>query len=112
MLTPSFSLRHSPPPPPELPSSAKSQVRPWPVAKAWEDLVMEEFFEQGDYEKQLGMTPDGLFDREKCKVPGSQCWFYDNMGKPLFEALATHIPETQTLLDVMRGNKDNWKAMC
>ena len=73
---------------------------------------MEEFFEQGDYEKQLGMTPDGLFDREKCKVPGSQCWFYDNMGKPLFEALATHIPETQTLLDVMRGNKDNWKAMC
>ncbi|EGD79307.1 cAMP-dependent 3',5'-cyclic phosphodiesterase 4B [Salpingoeca rosetta] len=88
-------------------------VRPWPVAKAWEDLVMEEFFEQGDYEKQLGMTPDGLFDREKCKVANSQCWFYDNMGKPLFKALEHHVPTTAaTLLDVMQANVSKWKEMC
>lgn len=89
------------------------QVRPWAVAKAWEDLVMEEFFEQGDFEKELGMVPDGLFDREKCKVPNSQCWFYENMGKPLYEAMKHHVPETtQQLLDVLNENVKKWKAMC
>eukprot|EP00043_Microstomoeca_roanoka_P008775 m.84323 g.84323 ORF g.84323 m.84323 type:complete len:406 (-) comp14384_c0_seq1:457-1674(-) len=87
-------------------------VRPWAVAKAWEDLVMEEFFEQGDYEKELGFTPDALFDREKCKVPNSQVWFYDNMGKPLFEALRHHVPTAQQLVDVLQSNSAKWKEFC
>jgi hypothetical protein len=88
-------------------------VRPWPVAKEWEDLVMIEFFQQGDQEKALGFTPDALFDRDVCKVPNSQCWFYENMGKPLFEALARHVPETEHLVTTMMDeNLPNWKAMC
>eukprot|EP00730_Choanoeca_flexa_P015034 TRINITY_DN6792_c0_g1_i1.p1 TRINITY_DN6792_c0_g1~~TRINITY_DN6792_c0_g1_i1.p1 ORF type:complete len:424 (+),score=67.49 TRINITY_DN6792_c0_g1_i1:63-1274(+) len=88
-------------------------VRPWPIAKAWEDLVMVEFFQQGDQEKALGFEPDGLLDRNKCKIPNSQCWFYENMGKPLFDALAHHVPETEELVTVMmEHNLPNWKAMC
>jgi hypothetical protein len=89
------------------------QVRPWPVAKEWEDLVMIEFFQQGDQEKALGFKPDSLLDRDTCKVPNSQCWFYENMGKPLFNALAHHIPDTAHLVTTMMDeNLPNWKAMC
>ncbi|EDQ90665.1 uncharacterized protein MONBRDRAFT_24275 [Monosiga brevicollis MX1] len=89
-------------------------VRPWPVAKAWEDLVMIEFFQQGDQEKALGFKPDGLFDRETCKVPNSQCWFYENIGKPLFSALAHHVPDVgNKLMSVMlEENLPHWKALC
>jgi hypothetical protein len=87
-------------------------VRPWAVAKAWEDLVQEEFFEQGDQEKALGMEPMGMLDREKCKVPNSQCWFYENMGKPLYETLACHFPSTQCLVHtLMEQNLPEWKAL-
>eukprot|EP00049_Salpingoeca_infusionum_P027900 m.34896 g.34896 ORF g.34896 m.34896 type:complete len:421 (+) comp9828_c0_seq2:709-1971(+) len=87
-------------------------VRPWLIAKEWEDRVQEEFFEQGDQEKELGFTPMGMFDREVCNVAGSQLWFYENMGKPLFEALARHVPETAHLLDTMMGeNFVKWKEI-
>eukprot|EP00056_Hartaetosiga_gracilis_P003182 m.60259 g.60259 ORF g.60259 m.60259 type:complete len:446 (-) comp11360_c0_seq5:125-1462(-) len=87
-------------------------VRPWPIAKAWEDRVMEEFFEQGDQEKEMGMSPMDLFNREKCNVPGSQCWFYVNMGKPLFDALHRHVPETDVLIhEMMEKNLPKWKEI-
>jgi hypothetical protein len=74
---------------------------------------MIEFFQQGDQEKALGLTPDSLCDRETCKIPNSQCWFYKNMGKPLFEALAHHLPETKTLVHtMMEENLPHWEAMC
>jgi len=87
-------------------------VRPWSVAKPWEDLVQEEFFEQGDQEKAMGMEPMGMLDRDKCKVPNSQCWFYENMGKPLYETLAKHFPSTEVLVHtMMEENLPEWKAL-
>eukprot|EP00055_Hartaetosiga_balthica_P009581 m.38488 g.38488 ORF g.38488 m.38488 type:complete len:435 (+) comp6802_c1_seq2:283-1587(+) len=85
-------------------------VRPWKIAKEWEDRVTEEFFEQGDQEKEMGMVPMDLLNRDKCNVAGSQCWFYANMGKPLFDALQRHVPETDELIHVMmEENLKNWK---
>lgn len=87
-------------------------VRPWDTAKEWEDRVQEEFFQQGDTEKKLGMEPMGLMDREKCNIVGSQLWFYANMGKPLYEALILHIPEAEFLLkQMMEINFVNWEKM-
>merc|ERR1719197_1751182 len=44
-------------------------VRPWPHAKKWEDLVMVEFFKQGDLEKEVGFSVMSLFDRDVCNIP-------------------------------------------
>lgn len=53
-----------------------------------------------------------MLDREKCKVPNSQCWFYENMGKPLYEALARHFPSTSCLVTTLFDeNLPEWKAL-
>lgn len=87
-------------------------VRPWRHAKMWEDLVMVEFFEQGDREKALGYDVMALFDRRVCNVPASQVWFYENVGRELFESLARHIPEADEYLKQMNEiNIPAWAAL-
>lgn len=82
------------------------------MAKAWEDLVQEEFFEQGEQEKARGLEPMPMMDRNKCNVAGSQCWFYENMGKPLYEALAYHFPSSKNLVEeMMDKNLPEWKQI-
>jgi len=73
---------------------------------------MIEFFEQGDREKQLGFPVMSLFDRSVCNVPASQVWFYENVGRQLFEGLARHIPRGEAYLKQMNEiNIPEWSAL-
>lgn len=44
--------------------------------KKWTDRVMEEFFEQGDAEKDLGLPLSPLCDRNATVIPESQVGKY------------------------------------
>ncbi len=53
-------------------ADVSNPFKPFPICRAWAYLVLEEFFCQGDREKQLGLTVQMLNDRNKVKKPLSQ----------------------------------------
>ena len=71
---------------------------------AWTQRVLEEFFAQGDKEKELGLPVSFGCDRETSHIPQSQLGFYNFMVQPLYEAMALVAPMEQQLasLEEMR----------
>lgn len=61
--------------------------KPWPLAKAWADCILEEFFAQGDRERTLGRPISPLCDRHTVSRPASQVGFIDFIVRPVFEAI-------------------------
>ena len=68
--------------------------------------MLEEFFIQGDTEKQLGLPISFGCDRENFNLPQSQIGFYNFMVQPLYVAMDLLVPmESQTAsLDAMRSH--------
>ncbi|PNG93951.1 Calcium/calmodulin-dependent 3',5'-cyclic nucleotide phosphodiesterase 1A, partial [Tetrabaena socialis] len=68
------------------------------VHKRWLSVLEEEFFSQGDRERQLGLPISPLFDRAKQGVSKSQVGFYDFVALPLLHALSSAFPGTGPLM--------------
>jgi len=56
-------------------------------SNAWTDRVLDEFFAQGDKERDLGLPISNLCDRLTVSRPGSQVGFVNFVVKPLFMAI-------------------------
>eukprot|EP01135_Chromosphaera_perkinsii_P004883 Nk52_evm3s303 gene=Nk52_evmTU3s303 len=65
-----------------------NEVRPLDVEKKWVDCLLNEFFHQGDMEKERGWEPIPLLDREKVERNSSQKGFIGFVSLPLFEVLS------------------------
>ena len=65
-------------------------AKPWDIHNRWTTRIMEEFFQQGDREKQLSLPPSPLCDRNTTSIPESQLGNNSNFfasetnGKQLF----------------------------
>ncbi|BHF83659.1 Calcium/calmodulin-dependent 3',5'-cyclic nucleotide phosphodiesterase 1C [Sparganum proliferum] len=59
----------------------------WKLHKHWSEILSEEFFRQGDREKELGMTISPLCDRTTVVLPQSQIGFIDFIVEPIFVVL-------------------------
>ncbi|CAJ0642370.1 13456_t:CDS:2 [Entrophospora sp. SA101] len=66
-------------------------VRPWDISKHWSDCVVEEFFKQGDLEKQKHLPVSPNMDREQAQQPQISLGFGDFVVKPYFEAFALFL---------------------
>ena len=85
----------------------------WPVCERWANLVMAEFFGQGDLEKQKGMKPSMNCDRDSVLIPECQLGFGKYVVHDLYVSLAKIIPEGGNfLLKNLDTNRDHWEAMC
>ncbi|KAJ8921660.1 hypothetical protein NQ315_010569 [Exocentrus adspersus] len=72
--------------------------KPFQVAKNICDNVLKEFYNQGDLEKQMGLAPLSLMDREKSQmVPEDQVQFLSVVVLPCVELLKSILPNTQEL---------------
>jgi len=60
--------------------------KPWEVCRQWTDLIMDEFYAQGDKEKALGMKT--FFDRDVIVLPSFQLGFINGLVLPYFRLLA------------------------
>ena len=56
-------------------ADVSTQTRPFEVALEWTKLLFEEFFHQGDVEKEKGLPVSFLCDRETTQIPKSQPGF-------------------------------------
>jgi len=69
----------------------------------WTERIMNEFYEQGDLEKQNGMPVTNFFDREAPNVPKCQMGFINFIVTPLFNVVAELI-DVQPLLHNLKTN--------
>jgi len=72
--------------------------------------VFEEFFQQGDKERELGIPISLLCDRSKPNVEKSQVGFIDVVVAPLFRTLMVVAPEIKVCCDTLDSNRLYWQS--
>jgi len=82
---------------------------PREVHKVWVQHLEEEFFRQGDREKQNGLSVSPLMDRDKNGISMSQVGFFDIVALPLFQSFAHAFPESTPMLDAVKDNYAMWR---
>lgn len=70
-----------------------------------------EFFAQGDLEKQMGLAPKQMMDRQKACIPELQIEFITTVVRPTFEILANLFPETEQFLAIIDDNRAQWEIV-
>jgi 3'5'-cyclic nucleotide phosphodiesterase len=83
-------------------------AKPWEICQKWTALVMEEFFRQGDKEKQLGIPVQMLNDREKVNIPNSQIGFIEFIVSPLFVSTLAVFPGLKDTSELVVTNLQKW----
>ncbi|RUO96910.1 hypothetical protein BC936DRAFT_141270 [Jimgerdemannia flammicorona] len=68
------------------------QARPFHEAEKWSEILLEEFGNQGDLERDMGMPVIPTNDRGKLSQAESQIGFIKNVALPLFESVKEVIP--------------------
>lgn len=86
-------------------------VRPWPLCKRWSDLVVQEFWRQGEVEKREGLPISPGMDRSDSKQSQISLKFGDFVIKPYFATFAQFLPEAGVYLDALAANRCEWEAM-
>ena len=66
-------------------------TKAWDLHKEWTARCMEEFFNQGDREKEMGLDVSPLCDRNTTQAPQSQIGKSEMFLKYLLEALDIHL---------------------
>jgi 3',5'-cyclic-nucleotide phosphodiesterase len=86
--------------------------RPFEIADKWCDILNQEFFRQGDLEKETGIgLTSPLNDRETSNKPKSQIGFYNFICLPLYIVVARLYPPLQVNVDSVKANLDRWKGI-
>ncbi|XP_029106625.1 cAMP-specific 3',5'-cyclic phosphodiesterase 4C-like isoform X3 [Scleropages formosus] len=82
-------------------------TKPLAVYRQWTERIMEEFFRQGDKERERGMEISAMCDRHTASVEKSQVGFIDYIVHPLWETWGDLVhPDAQEMLDTLEDNRD------
>lgn len=82
----------------------------WGSHMRWVQRLEDEFFAQGDQEKNIGMPEVSfLMDREKQGVSDSQVGFFNFVVLPLFREFVAAFPSAQPMLSAVEANYQKWQ---
>ncbi|KAI8877662.1 HD-domain/PDEase-like protein [Backusella circina FSU 941] len=85
-----------------------NMVRPWPISKQWSDLILQEFYQQGDKEKNGKMPLSPGMDRETHSQRLISLKF-SAMIENFYKLLADLFYSTHVLLDNLAYNRICWE---
>lgn len=86
-------------------------TKPLPLYRRWVELLMEEFFQQGDKEREAKMDISPMCDRHSATIEKSQVGFIDYIVHPLWETWADLVhPDAQDILDTLEENRDWYQS--
>eukprot|EP00741_Cyanophora_paradoxa_P003254 tig00000691_g3162.t1 len=86
-------------------------VKPFPIAKRWGDVLQEEFFHQGDKERELGLPVSPMCDRRVVVQAQSQLGFSNAIAQPLWNDLVKVFGELQECITNLQGNAKTWLSV-
>eukprot|EP01065_Artemidia_motanka_P032321 TRINITY_DN39333_c0_g1_i1.p1 TRINITY_DN39333_c0_g1~~TRINITY_DN39333_c0_g1_i1.p1 ORF type:complete len:670 (+),score=192.67 TRINITY_DN39333_c0_g1_i1:51-2012(+) len=82
------------------------------MSKKWGVAVQNEFYLQGDRERDLGVEVNPMFDREKqTDMRTSQLGFMRGLGIPFYSLFASIFPSCTYVLDGIQANVRTWEGM-
>lgn len=87
-------------------------ARPWEVAEPWTKILQDEFANQGEMEKEVGMET-ALFGGPPevgnvYKLATGQIGFMSIFAIPLFEGVSDILPQLNFTVDQIRSNQARW----
>merc|ERR1719382_1363488 len=87
--------------------------RPWRVHKHMVVALEEEFFSQGDRERELGLPIMPLMDREKDSAAASQGFFLDKVVRPLLDPFSYFLTAAlrERWTRELFSNKNRWQEL-
>ncbi|XP_025422331.1 high affinity cAMP-specific 3',5'-cyclic phosphodiesterase 7A-like isoform X3 [Sipha flava] len=87
--------------------------RPWDVSRKWSLKVCDEFFRQGDYERQLGLPVTDICDRYNNTVPKIQTVFFKFMVLPLFNLWHKFLDTklSHSMMENLTKNQQQWEEL-
>ena len=81
------------------------------ISLQWVELLSEEFWRQGDLEKQLNLPVSFLCDRDDINIPKSQIGFISGFIIPTFESLVSVFPTLRYTVENANNNLKEWKKL-
>lgn len=91
-----------------------AMFKPWHSSRRTADLVYDEFFTQGDQEKELGLKFSAeLVDRAKMpEIPRMQIGFYKFVVSPAYDLLqGVFGDKVATQCESVRENQKKWQEL-
>ncbi|KAK3612701.1 hypothetical protein CHS0354_042228 [Potamilus streckersoni] len=89
-----------------------ANAKPWDIQLETVQYIMAEFYQQGDEEKQRGMTPMPMMDREKKhELPQLEVGFLVGICLPCYELMAQVLPDTKPMADGASANLKRWQEL-
>uniref|UniRef100_A0A914HDP9 Phosphodiesterase n=1 Tax=Globodera rostochiensis TaxID=31243 RepID=A0A914HDP9_GLORO len=86
-------------------------TKPIDLYRQWNERILEEYWRQGDREKQLGLEISPMCDRGNVTVEKSQIGFIDFIVHPLYETWAELVhPDANAILDQLEENRQWYMA--
>uniref|UniRef100_A0A8C2YW91 Phosphodiesterase n=1 Tax=Cyclopterus lumpus TaxID=8103 RepID=A0A8C2YW91_CYCLU len=86
-------------------------TKPLQLYRQWTDRIMEEFFTQGDRERERGIEISPMCDKHNASVEKSQVGFIDYIVHPLWETWADLVhPDAQDILDTLEDNREWYQS--
>ncbi|XP_071054218.1 uncharacterized protein [Onthophagus taurus] len=87
-------------------------TRPWDISHKWSLKVCDEFFRQGEFERQLNLPVTSICDRQQTSIAKIQAGFFRFVVTPLFSEwhrfLKSHL--STHMIDLLESNKKKWEA--
>merc|ERR1711974_282342 len=79
------------------------------LSSVWTERLKQEFFQQGDQEKPLGIPVSPLCDRDNCRFAASQIGFIQYVVRPCYDLLAGVCPALEdSALKELSANEAYW----
>ena len=86
-------------------------TKPLDIYIKWTDRIMEEFWRQGDKERDLGLEVSAMCDRRIASVEKHQVGFIEFIVHPLWETWADLVyPDASSILEALEQNRDWYQA--
>lgn len=85
--------------------------KPWEISKKWSDLVVEEFFNQGDIEKRQNLPVSMNCDRLTTNQDELSINFNDFIVAPFFFSMAKFLPKLLLVCKILEANRASWNNM-
>jgi len=92
-------------------ADTSNPTKPWNIAFDWAHRVLDEYANQGDNEKKLGIPVQMLNDRDKVKRPNSQIGFIEFIVTPLVAAEVKLFPAWREASLLLEQNLLAWERL-
>lgn len=89
-------------------SDISNPFKPYALCAKWADLVVEEFCQQGDAEKALGLEISPMCDRTNINLCNMQMGFIEFVVAPLIIAFVNIFPPLHEIGSNMENNFRKW----